>query len=167
MTLRSLESQGLSSRLLLGSHCSGSSAGAAASARKEKWVPAEGSQGHTHPPSPSLLTEVAVLSPSHRVTAGPGCAYSQALQPNPELTRPWSLPRGKDAVGGVPGSPRDTRDVICKDQGPRGRAHIPPLHLWDEYILWCGWVKRCEGFEGGHQRLPCSPLLPHAQGAES
>lgn len=53
----------------------------------------------------------------------------------PELTRAWRLPGGKEAVGGVHGCPRDTRDVVWKGQGPGGRAHLSPLHLRDEDFL--------------------------------
>lgn len=52
-----------------------------------------------------------------------------------ELTRPWRLPGGKEAVRGVHGCPRDTRDVGWEGQRPRCRAYFSPFHLGDEDFL--------------------------------
>lgn len=40
----------------------------------------------------------------------------------PELTRPWRFPGGEEAVWGVHGCWRDTRDAAWEGQGPGGRA---------------------------------------------
>lgn len=57
------------------------------------------------------------------------------MDKSPELTTPWRLPGGEEAVRGVHGYPRDTKDVVWEGQGPRGRAHFSPLHLRDEDFL--------------------------------
>lgn len=61
--------------------------------------------------------------------------YTVTMHKPAELTRPWRFSGREEAVHGVHGHPRDTRDVGLEGQGPGGRAHFSPLHLGDEDFL--------------------------------